>query len=299
MQQLDTILSRARDIKATLRESRTNVPTNLNSLRNKIVGLLFEKPSTRTRTSFEVAALRLGAQAIYLTSNELQLTRGEPISDTARILGSYLDCIIARVYAHDTVKMISAHSGVPVINALSDLEHPTQIVGDLFTLKEAKGKLEGLNLTYIGDGNNVCNSLLLGAAIVGMNMTVACPTGFEPSDKILRQAGELAETTGSQIRILRKPSEAAKGADVLYTDVWVSMGQEKERQIRLRAFRRYQINHELVTTAANDAIIMHCLPAQRGMEITDVAIEEKQSVVWTQSENMLYAAASILEFCCK
>jgi ornithine carbamoyltransferase len=257
------------------------------------------RSSTRTRTSFEVAALRLGGQAIYLPSNELQLSRGEPISDTARILGSYLDCIIARVYAHDTVEKLSAHSGVPVINALSDLEHPTQIVCDLFTIKEAKGKLEGLNLAYIGDGNNVCNSLILGAAIVGMNVTVACPTGYEPSDKILRQARELAETTGSRIRILHKPSEAAKGADVLYTDVWVSMGEEKERQRRLKAFRGYQINHELVTTAANDAIVMHCLPAHRGMEITDVVIEEKQSVVWTQAENKLYAAASILEFCCK
>jgi ornithine carbamoyltransferase len=298
-QELDTILDRAKDIKTVLREVPTDASTNLNSFRHKIVGLLFEKPSTRTRTSFEVATLRLGGQAIYLPSNELQLSRGEPISDTARILGSYLDCIVARVYAHDTVKELSAHSGVPVINALSDLEHPTQIICDLFTIKETKGKLEGLNLAYIGDGNNVCNSLLLGAAIEGMNMTVACPTGYEPNNKILRRAREIAETRGSQIRILRKTRETARGADVLYTDVWVSMGEEKERKRRLRAFRGYQINHELVTTAAKDAIVMHCLPAHRGMEITDVVIEEKQSVVWTQAENKLYGAASILEFCCK
>jgi ornithine carbamoyltransferase len=306
-QELATILDKTRDLKALFHKSTpTAQPDHEHScsdtitrLERKIVGLLFEKPSTRTRTSFEVAVLRLGGEAIYLPSSELQLSRGEPIKDTARILGSYLDCIVARVYAHETVKELSAHSGLPVINALSDLEHPTQIVCDLFTIMEAKGKLEGLNLAYIGDGNNVCNSLLLGAATVGMNMTVACPAGYEPNKQILKKAEGIAKDTEAKLSIVRKPIDAAKQADVLYTDVWISMGEEKERQKRLKAFRGYQINHQLLATAAKDAIVMHCLPAHRGLEITDAIIEGKQSVVWAQGENKLYGAASILDFCCK
>jgi ornithine carbamoyltransferase len=303
-QELDTILSRAKDLKARLKES-TTTPTPddhhgtceiTNTIDKKIVGLLFEKPSTRTRTSFEAAALRLGGQTIYLQSSELQLSRGESVKDTARALRGYLDCVVARVYAHDTVIKLSRYSGLPVINALSDLEHPTQTVSDLLTIMEAKGRLEGLNLAYIGDGNNVCNSLLLGAAITGMNMSVACPKGYEPNKTILRKANEISETTGAKLSIVRKPSDSITGADVLYTDVWISMGQEKEQKRRMKAFDGYQINSALLKTAAQDAVVMHCLPAHRGLEITDVVLEGKQSLAWTQAENKLYAAGSTLDF---
>jgi ornithine carbamoyltransferase len=307
-QELQAILSKAKDLKAHLPRSSANnpashhqedqPPTN-NTLEKRIVGLLFEKPSTRTRTSFEVAALRLGGQAVYLPSSELQLSRGEPVKDTARILGGYLDCIVARVYAHDTVVQLSRYSGLPVINALSNLEHPTQTVSDLLTIMEAKGKLEGLKLAYIGDGNNVCNSLLLGAATTGIDMSVACPRGYEPNKAILQKANEIAKATGAEQSIVRKPSDAAKGADVLYTDVWISMGQEQERRKRMRAFRGYQINSGLLRTAAEEAVVMHCLPAHRGLEITDVVLEGKQSLAWMQAQNKLYGAASILDFLLK
>jgi len=290
-QELNTILEKSKSYKAEIKNHE-----NISTLRNKIAGLLFEKPSTRTRTSFEVAAIRLGAQAVYLSSSELQLSRGEPLKDTARILGDYLDAIVARVYAHDTVTQLSEYSKIPVINALSDLEHPTQIVSDLLTILEAKGKLEGLTLAYVGDGNNVCNSWLLGAATTGMNMIAACPEGYNPDETILQKAYQLAEDTGVDLRIVRDPKEAAKDADILYTDVWVSMGDEKETEKRMKAFQGYQINSDLLKIAAKDAVVMHCLPAHRGLEITDDVIEGKQSIVWAQGENKLYGATGILDF---
>jgi len=270
-----------------------------NLLSQKVVGLLFEKPSTRTRSSFEVAAFRLGADPMYMQASELQGTRGEPIQDTARILGSYLDCIVARVYAHDTVIQLAKHGHVSVINALSDLEHPTQVVSDFLTVIESKGKLQGLTLAYIGDGDNVCNSLLLGCALSGMNMNVACPEGYDPDKAILEKARDLARDSNAKLTVVRKPSDAAKGADVLYTDVWVSMGEDAERDKRMKAFQGYQINSALLTTANPGAVVMHCLPAHRGLEITDDVIEGKQSVVWQQGANKLYSAASVLEFCLK
>jgi ornithine carbamoyltransferase len=290
-QELDAIFRKTKEFKAKIKKRET-----INSLENRIVGILFEKPSTRTRTSFETAVLRLGGQAIYLPSNELQLSRGEPVKDTARILGGYLDAIVARVYAHDTVVQLSKHSKIPVINGLSDLEHPTQIVCDLFTVLEAKDKLEGLTLAFIGDGNNMCNSWLLGAAIVGMNMIAACPNGYHPDKGIFEKAKKIAKKTGAELRIVKDPKDAARKADVLYTDVWVSMGEEKEKAKRMKAFEGYQINSALVKAAAKDAIVMHCLPAHRGLEITDDVLEGKQSVVWTQGENKLYGAAGILDF---
>jgi ornithine carbamoyltransferase len=288
---LNTILEKSKSYKTKIKNHE-----NISTLRNKIVGLLFEKPSTRTRTSFEVAALRLGAQAVYLPSTELQLSRGEPIKDTARILGSYLDALIARVYAHDTIVQLSNCSKVPVINGLSDIEHPTQIVSDLLTILEAKGKLEGLSLAFIGDGDNVCNSWLLGAAITGMNMTVACPKVYNPDHTILEKAKKIAEKSRVELRIVQDPKEAAKGADILYTDVWVSMGEEKEAAKRMKAFKGYQINSDLLKIAAKDAVVMHCLPAHRGLEITDEVIEGKQSIAWVQGENKLYGATGILDF---
>jgi ornithine carbamoyltransferase len=270
-----------------------------NIFEKKVIGLLFEKPSTRTRTSFEVAVFRLGGEPIYMQSSELQGTRGEPTKDTARILGSYLDCIVARVFAHDTVVQLAKYGGVSVVNALSDLEHPTQIVSDFLTIIEKKGKLEGLTLAYIGDGDNVCNSLLLGAALAGMNMNVACPEGYDPDAAILAKAQSLAKENGAKLIITRKPIEAVKDADVLYTDVWVSMGEDAEREKRMKAFQGYQINSALLKAANRDAVVMHCLPAHRGLEITDDVIEGEQSIVWQQGANKLYSAASVLEFSLK
>jgi len=289
--EIDRVLARGKTIKASIKGGRS-----LSTLRGKIVGLLFEKPSTRTRTSFEVAARRLGGESIYLSANELQLSRGEPIKDTARILGGYLDGIVARVYSHDTVAQLAKYSGVPVVNGLSDLEHPTQIISDLFTIEEAKRRLKGLVLAYVGDGNNVCNSLLLGAAIEGMRFRVACPEGYEPNQAILKQAEEICRSTGGETKILRKPSEAADGADVLYTDVWVSMGDESSKEKRMQDFNGYQINSDLLKLAKKDASVMHCLPAHRGLEITDEVIEGKESIVWQQGENKLYGAAALLEW---
>jgi ornithine carbamoyltransferase len=289
-QDFEALFEHAHKLKAQIKQRKT-----LTNLSDRVVGLLFEKPSTRTRTSFEVATLRLGGQAVYLPSSELQLSRGEPIKDTARILGGYLDAIVARVYAHDTVAQLARYANIPVINGLSDLEHPTQIVCDFFTIMETKGHLKGLTLAFIGDGNNVCHSLMLGAAITGMNMTTACPKGYHPNEEILQRAKELGQKTGSKITVVEDPKEAAKNADILYTDVWVSMGEEKERQKRLKAFQGYQINDALLKAAAKDAVVMHCLPAHRGLEITDDVIEGNQSIVWQQGENKLYGAIGILD----
>jgi ornithine carbamoyltransferase len=289
--ELDRMMVRAKALKTAIKRGKS-----IATLSGKIIGLLFEKPSTRTRTSFEVAARRLGGDSIYLSANELQLSRGEPVKDTARILGGYLDAITARVYSHDTVTKLSKDSGVPVINALSDLEHPSQILCDLFTMQEVKRNLRGLKLAYIGDGNNVCNSLLLGGAIEGMHVTVSCPEGYEPNEKILNEAGTRGKSTGGTVRIVRKPSEAADGADVLYTDVWVSMGDEASKEKRMHDFAGYQINADLLKYAKKSASVMHCLPAHRGLEITEDVIEGPQSIVWQQGENKLYGAAALLEW---
>jgi ornithine carbamoyltransferase len=289
--ELDRVLARSKAIKTLVKRGRS-----LATLKGKIAGLLFEKPSTRTRTSFEVAARRLGGDSIYLAANELQLSRGEPVKDTARILGGYLDGIVARVYAHDTVVQLAKYSRVPVVNALSDLEHPTQIVSDLFTIQETKGKLKGLRLAYVGDGNNVCNSLLLGGALEGMSVAVACPVGYEPNATVLREAEKMSRTSGGNVDVSHDPLEAAKDADLLYTDVWVSMGDEASKEKRMKDFNGYQINSDLLRVAKKDASVMHCLPAHRGLEITDDVIEGRQSIVWQQGENKLYGAAALLEW---
>src|SRR6266568_1669488 len=208
--EIDRVLARAKTIKATIKRGKS-----LTRLSGKIIGLLFEKPSTRTRASFEVAARRLGGESIYLSASELQLSRGEPVKDTARILGGYLDGIVARVYSHDTVAQLAKYSGVPVVNALSDLEHPTQIISDLFTIEEAKRRLKGLKLAYVGDGNNVCNSLLLGGALEGMSISVACPAGYEPNATVLSEAEKTSRTAGGNIHVSHDPLQAAKDADLL------------------------------------------------------------------------------------
>jgi ornithine carbamoyltransferase len=202
-------------------------------------------------------------------------------------------------YTRTTVVQLAKHSNVSVVNALSDLEHPTQIVGDFLTIIEAKGKLQGLTLAYIGDGNNVCNSLLLGSALSGMNMNVGCPEGYDPDPSIFAKAQSIAKETGATLTVKRNPTEAVNGADVLYTDVWVSMGEDAEKEKRMKAFQGYQINSALVKAAKPEVVVMHCLPAHRGLEITDDVIEGKQSIVWQQSVNKLYSAAGVLDFCLK
>ena len=269
---------------------------SISVLQNRVVGILFEKPSTRTRASFETATLRLGGHAIYLPPNELQLRRGEPLKDTARVLGSYLDALIARVYDHQTAQELAEYSGIPVINGLSDLAHPTQAICDLFTVLEVKGSLRGVTLAYIGDGNNVCHSLLLACALTGVNMNAACPAGYHPGSDFFENARGIAEETGSRLKVFEDPNDAASGADILYTDVWVSMGEEEEKEEKLKAFQGYQINAELLKLADSDASVMHCLPAHRGMEITDDVMEGPQSIVWQQGENKMHGAAGIMDF---
>jgi len=281
---------RAKTLKAAMKKRRAG-----ETLRGRAIGLFFERPSTRTRTSFEVAIERLGGHTINLAANELQTSRGEPIKDTARMLGRYLDAIVGRVASHETLVELAKYSGIPVINGLSNLEHPTQVISDLFTILESKGKVGGLTVAFIGDGDNVCNSLLLGTAMLGANMVAACPEGYAPNPLVLRRAKETAERSGSWIKVVNSPEEAAEGADVLYTDVWVSMGEEKETGRRMRAFEGFQVNSHIVRLAKKGAVVMHCLPAHRGLEITDEVIESPQSLVWEQAENKLYGAGAILE----
>lgn len=291
LKDLNEIFKRIKNLKPKIKARKT-----VNNLNNKIIGILFEKPSTRTRAGFEAAALRLGGKAMYMQAGALQLSRGEPIKDAARILGGYTDALVARVYSQSTIEEFAEYAGVPVINALSDLEHPTQCVCDLFTILEEKRKLKGLTLVFIGDGNNVCNSLLTGCAMTGMNMTVSCPEGYYPDKKTFENALKIAKSTGSKIKIVENPEEAVKEADILYTDVWVSMGEDKEAKKKEKLFKNYQINSKLLKSAKKDACVMHCLPAHRGMEITDDVIEGKQSIVWEQGQNKLYSAAGILDY---
>lgn len=289
--ELEQVFDKIKLHKADIKDRKT-----VNALQNRVVGLIFEKPSTRTRNGFESAIWRLGGSAVYMASGDLQLGRGEPIKDTARILGGYMDALVARVYAHKTVEEFAADAGVPVINALSDLTHPTQAVCDLFTVLEVKGRLQGLKLTYIGDGNNVCNSLLLACAITGMDMVAACPKGYFPNEEFVSDAKKFAEGSGSKIEVLEDPKAAAEGADILYTDTWVSMGEDAEKEKKVNDLKGYQINSEIVKLAAPDAKVMHCLPAYRGYEITDDVMEGPQSIIWQQGENKMHSAAGLLDF---
>jgi len=263
-------------------------------LRNKNLAMLFEKASTRTRVSFEVAMAQLGGHALYMNPQDLQLGRGETIADTARVLNRYVDAIVYRAYRHEDVAELAKWTTVPVINGLDDVEHPCQALADLFTVQEHKGDLKGLRLAYVGDGNNVCHSLLLACAVVGMDVAVGCPDKFRPSAAIVKQAKEVAAKTGAKVSILPDPVDAVKGADVVYTDVWVSMGMEKEKAERERIFLPYQLNQQLLNKAKEDAIAMHCLPAHRGLEITDEVIDGPKSVVWDQAENRLHAQKALL-----
>jgi len=263
-------------------------------LAGKVVGLLFEHPSTRTRVSFESAAMRLGADVLYMRPDELQLRRGEPIMDTARVLSGYLDALVYRTSDHETLVELAKHANMPIINALSNIEHPTQAVSDLAAIEDAKGSLEKLKLAWVGDGNNVCHSLMLACATVGMNMSIATPLSYQPSAEIAQKANELAQKSGSKIWFTDYPTEAVEGADVLYTDVWVSMGQDKEQTQRLMDFEGFQINDELLSEAKSDAVVMHCLPAHRGQEISAEVLDGPRSIAWKQADYKFHGAKGIL-----
>jgi ornithine carbamoyltransferase len=275
---------RFKEIRGKEPEDDTSYP-----LRKKNVAMIFEKPSTRTRVSMEVAATELGGHALYLSADELQLGRGETIADTARVLSRYVHGITARVFSHNTVMQLAEHASVPVVNALSDWEHPLQILADLQTVRQRFGKLEGLQLAWIGDGNNVCNSLILAAAIMGMEIAVSSPNGYEPNGQILEQARSL----GGQPKVVEEPAQAAKDADVLVTDTWVSMGDEDQAAERLRVFGKYQISSWLMKQAHEKAIAMHCLPAHRGQEITDEVMDGPQSAVFDEAENRLHTSKAV------
>ncbi len=264
-------------------------------LRGRSIAMIFEKPSTRTRVSFEVAANQLGAHAMYLNWRDLQLGRGETIADTARVLSRYVDAIVARVKEHSKLEELARYSGVPVINALSDLSHPCQALGDYMTLLEVKGRLRGLTLAFVGDGSdNVLHSLLVAGAKLGVNVRVATPRQLQPNEEILKAAREAAAESGAEIEILEDPVEAVRGADAVYTDVWVSMGQEEVAAEKIKLLRPYQVNAKLMEAAGSKAVFMHCLPAHRGQEVTDEVMDGPWSIVWDQAENRLHIQKAIL-----
>ncbi|MGF1516028.1 MAG: ornithine carbamoyltransferase [Elainellaceae cyanobacterium] len=259
----------------------------------KILGLLFSKASTRTRVSFSAAMYQLGGQVLDLNTNVTQVNRGEPTQDTARVLDRYLDALAIRTYAQSELETFAHYAKSPIINALTDLEHPCQILADLLTVKEAFGALSGLTLAYLGDGNNVAHSLMLGCALVGMNIVVAAPEGYQPAPEMVTQAQALAGDR-ARVEVTTEPMDAVKGAQVLYTDVWASMGQEDSASNRVPVFQPYQVNADLLQYASQDAIVLHCLPAHRGEEITDEVMEGPHSRIWDEAENRLHAQKALL-----
>ncbi|MEM2021302.1 MAG: ornithine carbamoyltransferase [Zestosphaera sp.] len=264
-------------------------------LSGKSIMMIFQKPSTRTRISFEQAITQLGGHPITVNWQELQLGRGESVADTARVLERYVDGIVARVYKHSDLEELAEHAGVPVINALSDREHPCQAVGDMLTIYEKRGRLEGVTLAYVGDGgNNVAHSLLLAASKLGLNVRIGTAEGYDPNPEVLKLAEEEATNSGALIEVVRTPEDAVKAADVIYTDVWVSMGQEAEKERRVRDLSKFRVTPELMKLAKKDAVFMHCLPALRGMEVVDDVIDGPWSIVWDQAENRLHAQKAIL-----
>lgn len=266
----------------------------LTTLSGKSLALLFEKPSLRTRVSFEIAMRQLGGEAIYLSPAEVGLGERESVPDVARVLSRYVNIIVARTFSHQTLEMLASYASVPVINALSDLEHPCQALADLFTIYEKKGELKGLTLAFIGDGNNVAHSLILAASLTGVNFRFASPKGYQIQDKILLLAQEYARNSGSEILCTEEPHLAVSGADIVYTDVWTSMGQEKEAGKRHQEFASYQVNNKLLSSAKEDAIIMHPLPAHRGQEVADIILDSPASVVFDQAENRMHLEKALL-----
>jgi len=263
-------------------------------LSGRTLALLFEKPSLRTKVSFEIAIHQLGGYGIYLSPEEVGLGKRESVADVARVLSRYVDGIVARTFSQKTLDSLASHSSMPVINALSDFEHPCQALSDLFTIYEKKGRLSGLTLAFIGDGNNVANSLLLSACLVGMNFQLASPSGYYVKEEVLNQGKEFAALSGSQIRLTNDPHEAARDADIVYTDVWTSMGQEAEGTKRRLAFSDYQVDNEILSSAKGDALFMHPLPAHRGEEISADLLDNPRSIVFDQAENRLHLQKALL-----
>ncbi len=268
-------------------------PYGKKSLKNKALAMIFEKASTRTRISFELAMSHLGGHPLYLSASDMQLGRGEIIEDTAKVMSRYVDGVMIRAKKHDDVLKFAENSSVPVINGLTNKEHPCQAITDIFTIYEHKNSYK-VKMAYLGDGNNVCNSLLLACSLVGMDMTVVCPEGYEPDNEIFEEAVMLSEESGSNIQITSNVLQGIKDADVVYTDVWVSMGDEEEKLQRLIDLQDYQVNMELLSNAKPDAIVMHCLPAIRDQEITDEVIKSSLSVILDQAENRMHVQAAIL-----
>ena len=288
---VEEILTLAADLKA---KQKAGIPHKL--LAGKTLGMIFEKSSTRTRVSFEVGMYQLGGQALFLSSRDLQLGRGEPIKDTARVLSRYLDGIMIRTYGHERIEELARYADIPVINALSDLLHPCQALTDLLTIREYKGKnLAGLKMAYVGDGNNMTHSLMYAAAKVGMNFAAATPEGYEPNAEVVANAKADAAETGATVTITHNPMEAVADADIIVTDTWASMGQEAEHDARTAVFRPYQVNWELVAESGNARyIVMHCLPAYRGEEITEDVFEEFADVIFDEAENRLHVQKAIM-----
>lgn len=287
--EIEAILKLAKELKL---KQKKNIPHPL--LAGKTLAMIFQKPSTRTRVSFEVGMWQLGGYALFLSSQELQMGRGEPIRDTAAVLSRYVDGIMIRTFEHQDVEELAAHSTVPVINGLTDLLHPCQALADLMTVEEKLGHLKGVTVAYLGDGNNVAHSLLLGCSKMGANICVASPEGYWPLEEIVKKAKENAVGSGSRVLVTADPKEAVRGAHVVYTDVWASMGKEEEKELRKKIFTPYQVNNSLLQEAAPEAIVMHCLPAYRGEEITADILEGERSVVLDQAENRLHVQKALM-----
>ncbi|TGU75037.1 ornithine carbamoyltransferase [Geomonas terrae] len=284
--ELDAMFTLCKDLKA---KTKSGVEHHL--LKGKSLAMIFEKSSTRTRISFEVGMYQLGGHPLFISSKDSQMGRGEPIKDTARVMARYCDGVMIRTFAQETVEEFAKYASIPVINGLTDLHHPCQIMADVFTVIEHKGSYDGLKFAWIGDGNNMANSWIEAAAIFGFDLTLACPEGYDPNPQVL----EWAKNNGtSKIVVVRDPKEAAKDADVLNTDVWASMGQEEEQKIREKAFAGYQLDENLLALAKKDALVLHCLPAHRGEEISDGVIEGPNSVVWDEAENRLHVQKAIM-----
>ena len=290
--ELDYLLDIAADMKA-----KTKAGIEHHYLKGKSLAMIFTKSSTRTRVSFEVGMYQLGGQALFLSNNEIQIGRGESIYDTANVLSGMVDGIMIRTFKHSDIEDLAKYGSIPVINGLSDDQHPTQMLADLLTIKECKGELKGLKLAYVGDGNNVANSLLQACAKAGMDVSIASPKDYTCPQKYVLQADIDAAVTGSKIVMTEDPYEACKDADVIYTDTWTSMGQEEEKAKRVEIFKDYQVNSALMSTAKSDALFLHCLPAYRGYEVTEDVIDGPQSRVFQEAENRLHAHKAILVNC--
>lgn len=290
-QEILTIFDRAKKVKAEVKSGKL-VPY----LAGKTLGMIFEKSSTRTRVSFEVGMYQLGGTALFLSSKDIQLGRGENIEDTARVLSRYLDIIMARTFEHSKVEDLAKHGNIPIINGLTDLLHPCQALTDYYTAYEKGKKLEGLNFVYLGDGNNMAHSLMLTGAILGSNVVICSPKGMAPDSNVVKDAKELASKSGGSVNIIEDPREACKNADVIYTDVWASMGQESDFNAKEKVLRPYQVNKDLFSLAKKDAFFMHCLPAHRGEEVTADVIDGPNSVIFDEAENRLHVQKSIILF---